>query len=146
MKLEAKDRLNPSMVAVATISNIRDGMLLIHFDGWTTKYDYWCKPTTPDIHPVGWCAKHGHHVHPPKGKQCLLIDKTVLISDELQEWNLSHSHGMPTFDTVIPRLYLRVPLLNHNNSNFYETFILFSTHARCCQLHFQTVTNIVEVD
>ena len=68
MKLEAKDRLNPHMIAVATITNIRDGKLLIHFDGWTTKYDYWCKPTTPDIHPVGWCARRDLTVMPPKGR------------------------------------------------------------------------------
>ena len=67
MKLEAKDRLNPSMIAVATITDIKDGRLLIHFDGWTSRYDYWCKPTTPDIHPMGWCAKHGRALHPPKG-------------------------------------------------------------------------------
>ena len=38
MKLEAKDRQNPTMVAVATITSIKDGRLLIHFDGWTTRY------------------------------------------------------------------------------------------------------------
>ena len=30
------------------------GMLLIHFDGWTSTYDYTCEPTTVDIHPIGW--------------------------------------------------------------------------------------------
>ena len=68
MKLEAKDRLNPSLVAVATISDIREGQLLIHFDGWTDKYDYWCQPTSNDIHPHGWCAKHMKTLQPPKGK------------------------------------------------------------------------------
>ena len=67
MKLEAKDRLHPTLVAVATIINIRDKKLLIHFDGWTSKYDYWCKPTSDDIHPVGWCAQHKKDLQPPKG-------------------------------------------------------------------------------
>ena len=67
MKLEAKDRLHPTLVAVATIINIRDKKLLIHFDGWTSKYDYWCKPTSTDIHPVGWCAQHNKDLQPPKG-------------------------------------------------------------------------------
>ena len=38
MKLEAKDRQNPDMIGVATIANIKDGRLRIHFDGWTTRY------------------------------------------------------------------------------------------------------------
>ena len=28
--------------------------LLVHFDGWTSKYDYHCEPTSVDIHPIGW--------------------------------------------------------------------------------------------
>ena len=67
MKLEAKDRLYPTLTAVATITDIRDKKLLIHFDGWTSKYDYWCKPTSTDIHPMGWCAKHNKDLQPPKG-------------------------------------------------------------------------------
>ena len=66
MKLEAKDRLNPTMIAVATVDAIKDGQLLIHFDGWTTKYDYWCKPDCGDIHPKGWCASNLIVLHPPR--------------------------------------------------------------------------------
>ena len=79
MKLEAKDRLNPTMVAVATITDIKDGRLLIHFDGWTSRYDYWCKPTTPDIHPVGWCAKHGRTVHPPHGMPITQVTESMSV-------------------------------------------------------------------
>ncbi len=68
MKLEALDRKNPTMTSIATITDIKDGRLLIHFDGWTNKYDYWCEPTTPDIHPRGWCHSNGVKLHPPKGK------------------------------------------------------------------------------
>lgn len=68
MKLEAKDRLNPSLVCVATITDIRNGQLLIHFDGWTNRYDYWCRPDTTDIHPVGWCKRHGKELQKPKGQ------------------------------------------------------------------------------
>lgn len=68
MKLEAKDRKNPSLTCVATITEVKEGKLLIHFDGWTTKYDYWCQPDTTDIHPIGWCAKTGKSLQPPKGK------------------------------------------------------------------------------
>ena len=70
MKLEAKDRKNPTMVCVATITEVKNGQLLIHFDGWSSKYDYWCDPTTPDIHPIGWCQAQGHPLQPPHRKHC----------------------------------------------------------------------------
>lgn len=70
MKLEAIDRLNPSMLCVATIDdvNTKDNKLLIHFDGWTKKYDYWCENITKDIHPIGYCEKNfNRRLEPPKG-------------------------------------------------------------------------------
>ena len=68
MRLEAKDRLNPSMICVATIMAIKpNGKLLIHFDGWSEGYDYWCYPDSTDIHPAMWCNKHNRKVQPPKG-------------------------------------------------------------------------------
>ena len=66
--LEARDRKHPSMVCVAAISRIQDGHLLIHFDGWTEKYDYWCEPSSQDIHPVGWCEKYGYKLESPKSE------------------------------------------------------------------------------
>ncbi len=67
MKLEAKDR---SMICVATVSDVKsNGELLIHFDGWTTTFDYWCKPDSTDIHPRGWCKKQTIVLEPPHGKK-----------------------------------------------------------------------------
>ena len=37
MKLEAKDRQHPSIVSVATVANVKDGRLLIRFDGWSSR-------------------------------------------------------------------------------------------------------------
>ena len=69
MKLEAKDRLNPSLVCVATVASVRnDGKeLLIHFDGWTEEYDYWCEADSTDIHPMDWCLMQNDNVLGPKG-------------------------------------------------------------------------------
>ncbi|EDV23216.1 uncharacterized protein TRIADDRAFT_58269 [Trichoplax adhaerens] len=68
MRLEAKDRLNPSLMCVATVDDVNDNELLIHFDGWTRKYDYTCKSTSTDIHPIGWCENNYHRqLEPPKG-------------------------------------------------------------------------------
>lgn len=68
MRLEAKDRLNPALICVATVKAIKaNGDLLIHFDGWSEGYDYWSKPDSTDLHPAMWCNKHNLKVQPPKG-------------------------------------------------------------------------------
>ena len=67
MKLEAKDRLHPTLVCVATITDIKDEQLLIHFDGWSVDYDYWCKPDSTDLHPKGWCSSHRVKLQAPAG-------------------------------------------------------------------------------
>jgi hypothetical protein len=57
-----------------TAEEIRDdGEMLIHFDGWTSRYDFWTKPDSPDLHPVGFMAnpKNSHsgtrQLQAPKG-------------------------------------------------------------------------------
>ncbi|KAK7478154.1 hypothetical protein BaRGS_00030601 [Batillaria attramentaria] len=75
MRLEALDRLNPSLVCVATIERAgKGGSLLIHFDGWTNKYDYWAEPDSPDLHPLGYMeevgklvGKYNQLLQPPHG-------------------------------------------------------------------------------
>ena len=80
MKLEAKDRMNPNLTCVATVADVKDGQLLIHFDGWSNQYDYWCKPNATDIHPAGWCKKHGYPLSPPNGsvKRCANSTRNVI--------------------------------------------------------------------
>ena len=69
MSVEAKDRQNPSMICVAKIRSINpQGKLLIHFDGWSQQYDYWCEPSSLDIHPPMWCGKNGRKVEAPNGE------------------------------------------------------------------------------
>ena len=67
MKLEAKDRANPHLICVATVTETAGGQLRIHFDGWGEDYDYWCSPESPDLHPVGWCDSMGVKLQPPCG-------------------------------------------------------------------------------
>uniref|UniRef100_A0A8D2LAY5 Lethal(3)malignant brain tumor-like protein 1 n=1 Tax=Varanus komodoensis TaxID=61221 RepID=A0A8D2LAY5_VARKO len=66
MKLEAVDRMNPSLICVATVTDVVDNRFLVHFDNWDDTYDYWCDPTSPYIHPVGWCQEHGKPLTPPQ--------------------------------------------------------------------------------
>ncbi|XP_042197747.1 lethal(3)malignant brain tumor-like protein 1 isoform X2 [Callorhinchus milii] len=67
MKLEAVDRMNPSLICVATVTDIVDNRFLVHFDNWDDTYDYWCDASSPYIHPVGWCQEHGKTLTPPQG-------------------------------------------------------------------------------
>ncbi|XP_067324254.1 lethal(3)malignant brain tumor-like protein 1 isoform X2 [Anolis sagrei] len=66
MKLEAVDRMNPSLICVATVTDVVDNRFLVHFDNWDDTYDYWCDSSSPYIHPVGWCQEHGKPLTPPQ--------------------------------------------------------------------------------
>nr|XP_060640635.1 lethal(3)malignant brain tumor-like protein 3 isoform X2 [Anolis sagrei ordinatus] len=59
MKLEAVDKKNPSLMRVATIADMLDNRLLVHFDNWNESYDYWCDSGSPYIRPVGYCQETG---------------------------------------------------------------------------------------
>ncbi|OCT92114.1 hypothetical protein XELAEV_18015171mg [Xenopus laevis] len=65
MKLEAVDRKNPSLLCVATIADIVENRLLIHFDSWDHSYDYWCDASSPYIRPVGYCQESSITLTPP---------------------------------------------------------------------------------
>lgn len=65
MKLEAVDKRVPQLIRVATVEDVKDHTLKIRFDGWPDSHSYWVDDDSPDIHPVGWCAKTGHPLEPP---------------------------------------------------------------------------------
>jgi hypothetical protein len=78
MKLEAVDRKNTSLVCVASVKDMMDNRILVHFDSWDDIYDYWADPTSPYIHPVGWCDQYGHNLTPPNGKfQVIVVFSSV---------------------------------------------------------------------
>jgi lethal(3)malignant brain tumor-like protein len=80
MKLEAVDKSNASLVCVATVANVMDGRILVHFDGWEADYDYWVIPhISPYIHPVGWCQQHGLELNPPKSKYKVTVMNENLL-------------------------------------------------------------------
>ncbi|XP_034027608.1 lethal(3)malignant brain tumor-like protein 1 isoform X2 [Thalassophryne amazonica] len=66
MKLEAIDRMNPSLICVATITDVVDDRFLVHFDNWDDTYDYWCDASSPYIHPIGWCQERNLPLTPPQ--------------------------------------------------------------------------------
>uniref|UniRef100_G3TR71 L3MBTL histone methyl-lysine binding protein 3 n=1 Tax=Loxodonta africana TaxID=9785 RepID=G3TR71_LOXAF len=65
MRLEVVDKRNPMFVRVATVADTDDHRIKVHFDGWSSSYDYWIDADSPDVHPVGWCSKTGHPLQPP---------------------------------------------------------------------------------
>ncbi|XP_028848929.1 lethal(3)malignant brain tumor-like protein 1 isoform X2 [Denticeps clupeoides] len=66
MKLEAVDRMNPSLICVATVTDVVDDRFLVHFDNWDDTYDYWCDASSPYIHPIGWCQGQDLPLTPPQ--------------------------------------------------------------------------------
>ncbi|XP_002666454.2 lethal(3)malignant brain tumor-like protein 1 isoform X1 [Danio rerio] len=66
MKLEAVDRMNPSLICVATVTDRVADRFLVHFDNWDDTYDYWCDSSSPYIHPIGWCHERGLPLTPPQ--------------------------------------------------------------------------------
>ncbi|XP_041434519.1 lethal(3)malignant brain tumor-like protein 1 isoform X2 [Xenopus laevis] len=66
MKLEAVDRMNPSLICVASVTDVIEDRFLVHFDNWGDTYDYWCDPSSPYVHPVGWCQQHKKPLTPPQ--------------------------------------------------------------------------------
>uniref|UniRef100_A0A3Q3XC64 Lethal(3)malignant brain tumor-like protein 1 n=1 Tax=Mola mola TaxID=94237 RepID=A0A3Q3XC64_MOLML len=65
MKLEAVDRMNPSLICVATVTDVVDECFLVHFDNWDDTYDY-CDSSSPYIHPIGWCQERNLPLTPPQ--------------------------------------------------------------------------------
>ncbi|XP_073539914.1 lethal(3)malignant brain tumor-like protein 1 isoform X7 [Phyllobates terribilis] len=66
MKLEAVDKMNPSLICVASVTDVVEDRFLVHFDNWGDTYDYWCDPSSPYVHSVGWCQEHGKPLTPPQ--------------------------------------------------------------------------------
>nr|XP_033811306.1 lethal(3)malignant brain tumor-like protein 3 isoform X2 [Geotrypetes seraphini] len=81
MKLEMVDRRNPMLIRVSTIVDKEDHRIKVHFDGWSSMFDYWVDADSPDIHPVGWCAKTGHTLQLPMGEERKRAPEGLLLSN-----------------------------------------------------------------
>ncbi|XP_052873777.1 uncharacterized protein LOC128279095 [Anopheles cruzii] len=65
MSLEADDLRKSGKVCVATITDIINDRLLIHFDGWDERYDYWVNMASPYIHHINWHRENNEKITPP---------------------------------------------------------------------------------
>ena len=70
-KLEALDMQDSDqeLVYVATVANVLEGRVLVHFDGWSINHDYWTRPGGPYVHPVGWSSSVKRKLIPPQDSQ-----------------------------------------------------------------------------
>ena len=68
MRVEVMDRRNPILVRVASMQEVKEHQVLVHFDGWPQMYDYWVDDDSPDIKPPGWCSRTGGTLQPPSGE------------------------------------------------------------------------------
>lgn len=84
MKLEAVDIRNMTLTCVATVQNIINHRLLIHFDSWDCTFDYWTDIHSPFIHPVGYCKRNGIDLTPPKSDSINLTSALFIVY--LKEW------------------------------------------------------------
>lgn len=57
MKLEAVDIYNPTLIRVATVSDVdlSNNKLMIHYDMWSDIYNVWFDYESEDLHPINWC-------------------------------------------------------------------------------------------
>ncbi|XP_016987378.1 uncharacterized protein LOC108050281 [Drosophila rhopaloa] len=65
MHLEAEDLNDTGKLCVATVTDILDERIRVHFDGWDDCYDLWVHVSSPYIHPCGWHEGRQQLIVPP---------------------------------------------------------------------------------
>ncbi|XP_065074036.1 lethal(3)malignant brain tumor-like protein 3 isoform X2 [Ochlerotatus camptorhynchus] len=65
MCLEADDLKKSGKVCAASITDKIDNRVLVHFDGWDERYDYWVDIHSPYIHHTDWHHENGYNITPP---------------------------------------------------------------------------------
>ncbi|XP_055534439.1 lethal(3)malignant brain tumor-like protein 3 isoform X2 [Wyeomyia smithii] len=65
MCLEADDLKKSGKVCVASVSDKIDNRILVHFDGWDERYDYWVDIHSPYIHYINWHQENGYNITAP---------------------------------------------------------------------------------
>ncbi|KAH8251934.1 hypothetical protein KR038_011466 [Drosophila bunnanda] len=68
MHLEAEDLNDTGKICVATVADILDERVRVHFDGWDDCYDLWVHVSSPYIHPCGWHENRQQLIVPPDFK------------------------------------------------------------------------------
>ncbi|XP_054738977.1 uncharacterized protein LOC129245037 isoform X1 [Anastrepha obliqua] len=85
MHLEAEDLNDTGKLCVASVSDVLDNRIRVHFDGWDDCYDYWVDISSPYIHPCGWHVGRQQLIVPPEFENA-----TFTWTDYIQ----NHGSGM----------------------------------------------------
>lgn len=64
-KLEAIDPQNSGLFCVCTIIDKCGYRIKLHFDGYSSMYDFWLNADSVNIFPAGYCNKTGRQLEPP---------------------------------------------------------------------------------
>ncbi len=68
VKLEASDPRNLTSTCIATVVGMQGPRLRLRLDGSDNKNDFWRLVDSGDLHPIGYCEKHGGLLQPPLGR------------------------------------------------------------------------------
>lgn len=79
MTVEVVDLVNPSLIRIAKVVDVRGDELKILYDGFHNMYAYWVEDDSPDIHPIGWSLKTNHPIEIPRGK-----NKNIMLQIALE--------------------------------------------------------------
>jgi mbt repeat len=74
MKLEAIDPENASMFCVCSVVEIRGYRMRLHFDGFSSIFDFWVNADSVDIFPPGWCRRGCRVLSVPPAEQSITFD------------------------------------------------------------------------
>lgn len=80
MTIEVVDLVNPSLIRIAKVVDVKGDELKILYDGFHNIYAYWVEDDSPDIHPIGWSLKTNHPIEIPPGKNLNFIMLIILIN------------------------------------------------------------------
>ncbi len=86
MRVEAIDTTRPSVMCVATIKEVKQGRVLIHYDGWGSDWDFWCDASSTSIHPPMWSGKNGKKITPPPGIVLLMVMEGYYVGNGMSNW------------------------------------------------------------
>ena len=65
--------------------------LLVHYEGWTSNWDFWLGVRATSMHYMGWCADNGRNLRIPAGKNVQDNGK-VVVCVFLKDLMLSQLH------------------------------------------------------
>ena len=80
--------MTPHLVCVATVAQVADSLIRVHFDGWGNEFEQWIDCQSTNIYPVGWCELVGYKLEPPKQpEQENTGERTNVCSNDNNEAN-----------------------------------------------------------